>query len=71
MYNLNSSQSERRQKIEDILKKTGNPEDKKDEIPDDEMINKILSRNEEEFDRFTKMDEERYRMQPEYYRNIK
>lgn len=35
------------------------------------MINKILSRNEEEFDRFTKMDEERYRAQPEYYRNIK
>lgn len=30
MYNLNSSESERRQKIEDILKKTGNPEDKKD-----------------------------------------
>jgi len=29
------------------LKKTGNPEDKKDEIPDDEMVNKILSRNEE------------------------
>ena len=32
----------------------GNPEDKKDS---DEMINKILSRNSEEFDRFIKMDE--------------
>jgi hypothetical protein len=35
------------------------------------MINKILSRNEEEFDRFTKMDEERYRAEPLYYSNIK
>lgn len=30
MFNLNSSEGQRRQKIEDILKKTGNSEDKKD-----------------------------------------
>ena len=52
MYNLNSSESERRQKIEDILKKTGEAEDQKEEIPDDEMLNKILARDEDEYERF-------------------
>ena len=33
------------------------------------MINKILARDEEEFERFVRMDEERYLLQPEYYRN--
>ena len=33
------------------------------------MINKILARDEEEFERFTRMDEERYLAQPEYYRS--
>ena len=35
MYNLNSSESERRQKIEDILKKAGELEENKDELPND------------------------------------
>lgn len=56
MYNLNSSESQRRQKIGDILKKAGSLDSKKDDIPDDEMINKFLSRNDDEFERFTKMD---------------
>ena len=71
MYNLNSSESQRRQKIGDILKKTGNLENKKDEIPDDEMINKFLARSDEEFELFTQMDEERYQSQPQYYNSIR
>lgn len=47
LYNLNSSELERRQKIEDVLKKTGETGNKKDEIPNDEMINKFLSRTED------------------------
>lgn len=71
MYNLNSSESERRQKIGDILKKTGSLENKKDEIPDDEMVNKFLARNDDEYERFAKMDEERYHAQPQYYQNTR
>ena len=69
LYNLNSSESERRQKIEDVLKKTGEPGNKKDEIPNDQMINKFLARNEEEVEYFTKMDEERYLLEAEIYGN--
>ena len=70
LYNLNSSESERRQKIEDVLKKTGETGNKKDEIPNDEMINKFLSRSQEEFEAFTKMDEERYLIENKKYGNL-
>jgi len=48
LFNLKSSEAERRQKLEDLFKKkrlddeTGGEED----IPDDEMINKYISRDE-------------------------
>ena len=46
LYNLNSSDAERRQKIEDLLKRRNVNEDNEgEEIPDDEMINRFIARN--------------------------
>ena len=50
LYNLNSSEAERRKKIEDLLKKKEKNEDVEDsDIPDDDLINRFISREEEEF----------------------
>ena len=47
LYNLSSSEAERRNKIEAILMKgrKGNEEDEEDEILDDEMINQYIRRS--------------------------
>lgn len=46
LYNLNSSEAERRKKIEDILLKTRKDieENDEEEIIDDDMINQFLRR---------------------------
>ncbi len=47
LYNLNSSEAERRKKIEDILLKTrkDNEDNEDEEILDDEMINQYIKRS--------------------------
>lgn len=49
MYNEKSTESERRERIEDLLKRKATDDDSDDEIPDDEQVNEMLSRNEDEF----------------------
>lgn len=51
LYNLNSSEAERRKKIEDILLKTrkDNEDNEEDEIIDDEMINQYIRRSDVHF----------------------
>lgn len=50
LYNLQSSEAERRQKLQDLFKKKKKDEDiEAEEIPDDEMINKYISRDQGEF----------------------
>lgn len=58
LYNLKSSDAERKQKLEDLFKKKKKDDDigEPEEIPDDEMINKYISRDEGEFETFNKMD---------------
>ena len=46
MYNNKSTDSERREKLEDLLKKAASDSDSDDEIPDDDQINDILARSE-------------------------
>lgn len=47
LYNLNSSDVERKQKIEELLKRRNKDEENsRDEIPDDEQINRCIARNE-------------------------
>ena len=53
------------------MKRTNNLEENDaDEIPDDEMINKFISRDEQEFERFGEMDEERYVKEKEIFPNF-
>ena len=46
MYNDKATDSERREKLEDLLKKRSPDADSDDEIPDDEALNEIIGRNE-------------------------
>ncbi len=46
MYNEKSTDTERREKLEDLLKKRSPDEEADDEIPDDDLINENLARNE-------------------------
>ncbi len=51
LYNLSSSEAERRKKIEDVLKRTNKDEEDidGDEIPDDETLNDWIARDEVNF----------------------
>lgn len=62
LFNLKSSEAERRQKLEDLFKKKRIDDENgtEEDIPDDEMINKYISRDEQEFEEFSRMDEKRY-----------
>ena len=51
MYNDKSTDSERRERLEDLLKKRATDSDSDDEIPDDEQINEMLARSEVSNDR--------------------
>jgi len=46
MYNDRSTDVERREKLEDLLKKRATDSDSDDEIPDDEQLNELLARHE-------------------------
>ena len=46
MYNDRSTDLERREKLEDLLKKRATDSDSDDEIPDDEQLNELLARHE-------------------------
>jgi len=46
MYNDKSTDVERRERLEDLLKKRATDSDSDDEIPDDEQINEMLARSE-------------------------
>jgi len=71
MYNEKSTETERRERLEDLLKRKATDEDSDDEIPDDEQINEMLSRNEEEFKAFEAMDAERYEIERKMYKHFK
>jgi superfamily II DNA/RNA helicase len=60
LYNSKYSESERRNKLMDILKNENKEEEEEDEILNDEQINEDISRTPEEFNKFQEMDEERY-----------
>jgi len=60
LYNSKYSESERRNKLMDILKNENKEEEEEDEILNDEQINEDISRNNEEFEKFQEMDKERY-----------
>ncbi|XP_067949121.1 probable global transcription activator SNF2L2 [Watersipora subatra] len=63
-FDMKTSASERRQLLQAILTQTDNDdEDDEDEVPDDETINQMLARTEEEFESMQGMDLERRRIE--------
>ena len=46
MYNEKSTDTERREKLEEMLKKRSPDDELDNEIPDDEQLNEILARSE-------------------------
>ena len=60
LYNSKYSEIERRNKLMDILKNENKGDEEEDEILTDEQINEDIARNDEEFNKFQEMDQERY-----------
>ncbi|XP_064476618.1 transcription activator BRG1-like isoform X2 [Ornithodoros turicata] len=61
MFDQKSTGTERKQFLQAILTQDENDEEEENEVPDDETINEMIARNEEELDLFQKMDIDRRR----------
>lgn len=61
MFNNSATDQERREKLEDLIKvKNEEQSDDENEIPDDQELNEMIARSEEELRTFNEMDNERY-----------
>lgn len=61
MFNNKASDQERHKKLEDLIRKDyEEDEEEASEIPTDDQINELISRNEKEYELYTNMDKERY-----------
>ncbi|CAH1967289.1 unnamed protein product [Acanthoscelides obtectus] len=59
MFDQKSTGSERQQFLQSILHNDGSEDEEENEVPDDETVNQMVARNEDEFQLFQKMDTER------------
>jgi len=60
MFNNKSTGNERRQFLQQILlQETEEGDEEEDELPDDEVINQMIARSEDEYNLFNRMDRER------------
>uniref|UniRef100_A0A2K6WAG2 Uncharacterized protein n=1 Tax=Onchocerca volvulus TaxID=6282 RepID=A0A2K6WAG2_ONCVO len=66
-FDQRSTGAERRQMLEQIIRAESEDDDE-DEVPDDETINQMVARSEDEFDLFQRMDIERRRQEAAEYR---
>merc|ERR1719361_1189162 len=66
MFNQRSTGSERHELLQSILRdEKDDDEDEENEVPDDDIVNQMISRSEEEFELFQRMDIERRRQEAE------
>ena len=61
MFNQRSTGSERQELLQSILREEADDEDEENEVPDDEVVNQMIARSEDEFELFQRMDMERRR----------
>ena len=61
MFDAKSTGQERRQLLANILKQESSTMDEDPEVPDDETVNQMIARSEEEYELFQRMDIERRR----------
>merc|ERR1719341_265742 len=60
-FNNRSTGSERQELLTSILREEADDEDEENEVPDDEVVNQMIARSEEESELFERMDMERRR----------
>ena len=61
MFNTKTNDSERQKILQYLIRQRNEDEEAEEaEIPDDETINEMIARNEEEFSLFQEMDKQRY-----------
>ena len=60
MFNNKTSDSERQNKLEFLLKADAEESEDENEVPDDDQLNEMISRSDEEFIQFQQDDKERY-----------
>merc|ERR1711976_620323 len=65
MFNNRSTGSERRELLQSILRADEADEEEENEAPDDEVVNQMIARSEDEFEFFQKMDIDRRRKEAE------
>jgi len=65
MFNQRSTGSERQELLQSILRADDEDEEDENEVPDDDIINQMIARNEDEFELFQRMDLERRRGEAE------
>lgn len=70
LYNNRSTDLERRQRVEEIIKKQSLERNDEDEIPNDDEINKMLARDDEEFELFQELDRLRYDQERLIYKDF-
>uniref|UniRef100_A0A0K2UZD9 Uncharacterized protein n=1 Tax=Lepeophtheirus salmonis TaxID=72036 RepID=A0A0K2UZD9_LEPSM len=61
MFNNRSTGTERRELLQSILRADEGDDEEENEAPDDEVVNQMIARNEDEFELFQKMDTVRRR----------
>ena len=62
-FDAKSTGNERRQMLQQILKQDQEVIDEESEVPDDETINQMIARSEEEYNHFLRMDIDRRRLE--------
>ncbi|RUS92179.1 hypothetical protein EGW08_000032, partial [Elysia chlorotica] len=61
MFDNKSTNTERKQFLQALLTQEADEDEEEDEFPDDETINQMLARGEEEFEAYQRMDVDRRR----------
>jgi hypothetical protein len=61
---------DRKEKLEAIFKKQSLVREEDEEIPNDEEVNKIISRSENEFELFQELDRKKYQIDRKIYSNF-
>merc|ERR1712226_523524 len=61
MFNQHSTNAQRKQMLSQLLESDSLEEEEESEVPDDETVNQMIARSEDEFELFQRMDMERRR----------
>lgn len=63
LFDQKSTSNERRQFLQQVLQSEVDGDEEENDVPDDETINQMIARSEEEFEQFQRMDIERRRLE--------